>query len=181
MKWSPEWAERTLEIYEELTRDAVAEGAEIVIWPETAAPTSLDTDSTGRERIASLAEDTGAFLVVGAVGIDGFDPASREPPRLGDLKFFDSAFLFDAAGRSLGRYDKTHLVPFGEYLPLRRMLGRFIRAVATGSTGQDVTAGKSPRGLVLPGLRIGDGEPSVTVGVPTVSYTHLTLPTIYPV
>ncbi len=86
VKWSPEWAERTLVIYEELTRGAVAEGAEIVIWPETAAPGSLDSDPALRERIAALAENTGAFLVVGAVGIDGFDPASREPPRLGDLK-----------------------------------------------------------------------------------------------
>ncbi len=90
--------------------------------------------------------------MVGAVGIDGLDPAIGEPPQLADLKFFDSAFLFDAAGRSLGRYDKTHLVPFGEYLPLRPMLGRFISAIATGSAGQDVTAGKTPRSMVLPGL-----------------------------
>ena len=166
VKWSPEWAERTLEIYEELTREAVAEGAEVVVWPETAVPGSLDSDPALRGRIAALAEDTGAFLVVGAVGIDGLEAMLREPPELGELNFFDSAFLFDPVGRSLGRYDKTHLVPFGEYLPFRRMLGRFIRAIATGSAGQDVTAGESPRSLVLPGLEIEGGEPSVTVGVP---------------
>jgi apolipoprotein N-acyltransferase len=166
VKWSPEWAGRTLEIYEELTRRAAAEGAEVVIWPETAAPVSLDTDPSVRERVAWLAEETGAFLVVGAVGVDGFDPASPEPPRLADLKFYDSAFLFDATGRSLDRYDKAHLVPFGEYLPFRRLLGRFIRAIATGSTAEDVTEGRSPRSIVLSGLEISDREPSVTVGVP---------------
>ena len=166
VKWSPKWAERTIEIYEELTRRAVAEGAAVVVWPETAAPGSLDSDPALRGRISALAEDTGAFLVVGAVGIDGLDAAIGEPPQLADLKFFDSAYLFDAAGRSLGRYDKTHLVPFGEYMPLRPMLGRFISAIATGSAGQDVTAGKTPRSMVLPGLAIGAGKPSMTVGVP---------------
>jgi apolipoprotein N-acyltransferase len=166
VKWSPEWAGRTLEIYEELTRGAVAEGAAVVVWPETAAPGSLDSDPGLRERIAALAEDTGAFLVVGAVGIDGLDSAGGEPPQRADLRFFDSAYLLDTAGRSLDRYDKTHLVPFGEYMPLRDLLGRFVQAIATGSAGQDVTAGKSPRSLVLPGLAIGTGEPFVTVGVP---------------
>jgi apolipoprotein N-acyltransferase len=166
VKWSPEWAERTLEIYEELTRAAVAEGAEVVVWPETAAPGSLDFDPALRRQIAALAKDTEAFLVVGGVGIDGLESSTQQPPGLDELKFFDSAFLFDAAGRSLGRYDKTHLVPFGEYLPFRRMLGRFIRAIATGSAGRDVTAGESPRSLVLPGFGATDGKPSVTVGVP---------------
>ncbi len=166
VKWSREWAERTLAIYERLTREAVAGGAEIVVWPETAAPGSLDSDLALRGRIVALAEETGAYLVVGAVGIDGFDPVTQEPVGLGEVKFFDSAYLFDSAGRSLGRYDKTHLVPFGEYLPFRRLLGGFIRAIATGSTGRDVTAGKAPRSVVLPGTGVGSGEPAVTVGVP---------------
>jgi apolipoprotein N-acyltransferase len=166
VKWSPEWAARTLGIYQELTRRAVAAGAEVVVWPETAVPGSLDFDPEMRAQISALARDTGAFLVVGGVGIDRLESATREPPRSEALSFFDSAFAFDPAGRSLGRYDKAHLVPFGEYLPFRRILGAFVRAIATGSAGQDVTEGKSPRSLVLTGLETGGGEPSVTVGVP---------------
>ena len=166
VKWSPEWAERTLAIYEELTRAAVAEGAEIVVWPETAAPGSLDADPALRGRVAALAAETRAFLVVGAVGVDGLDPVSGQPTGPGEVKLYDSAYLIDAAGRGLDRYDKTHLVPFGEYLPFRGILGGFIRAIATGSAGRDVTAGKSPRSVVLPGVGMGDGEPAVTVGVP---------------
>jgi apolipoprotein N-acyltransferase len=166
VKWSPEWAGRTLAIYEELTRKAVAEGAEIVVWPETAAPGSLDSDPALRGRIAALAEATGAALVVGAVGIDGFDPVTGEPARFEEVKIYDSAFLFDAAGRELDRYDKSHLVPFGEYLPFRPLLGRFIRAIATGSAGRDVSSGKSPRSVVFPGVGVKGGEPAVTAGVP---------------
>jgi apolipoprotein N-acyltransferase len=166
VKWSPEWAQRTLVIYEELTRAAVAEGAEIVVWPETAAPGSLDADPTLRGRVASLAAETRAILVVGAVGVDGLDPASGRPTGPGEVKLYDSAYLIDAAGRGLDRYDKAHLVPFGEYLPFRAILGGFIRAIATGSAGRDVTAGEFPRSVTLPGSGSGRGKPSVTVGVP---------------
>jgi apolipoprotein N-acyltransferase len=55
-------------------------------------------------------------------------------------------------------------VPFGEYLPLRALLGRFIRAVATGAAGRDVSAGPGPRALALPAAEA--GEPVVTLGVP---------------
>jgi apolipoprotein N-acyltransferase len=92
---------------------------------------------------------------VGAVGL-----APRGPDTYPDL--FDSALLYDAEGTRTDRYDKSHLVPFGEYLPLRTLLGQFIRAVATGAAGRDVTPGAGPRALVLPTGR----EPIVTVGVP---------------
>jgi apolipoprotein N-acyltransferase len=82
------------------------------------------------------------------------------------VKLYDSAYLIDAAGRGLDRYDKAHLVPFGEYLPFRAILGGFIRAIATGSAGRDVTAGEFPRSVTLPGSGSGSGKPSVTVGVP---------------
>jgi apolipoprotein N-acyltransferase len=166
VKWSAEWSERTLAIYEGLTREAVGLGAEVVVWPETAAPGSPDADLVLRERIAALAAETGAVLVVGAVGIDGYDALRQRPTGPEAPRLFDSAFLFDAQGRSLGRYDKSHLVPFGEYLPFRSILGHFIRAIATGSAGRDVTPGTAPRSVVLPGLATARGEDAVTVGVP---------------
>lgn len=166
VKWSPEWAVRTLAIYDELTRRASAEGAEIVVWPETAVPGSPDTDPALWGRIAALAGAERAALVVGAVGVDGFDPVTGEPTGPGEVRIYDSAFFFDATGGGRGRYDKTHLVPFGEYLPFRRVLGRFIRAIATGSAGRDVSAGESPRSVILPRVGRRGGEPTVTVGVP---------------
>jgi apolipoprotein N-acyltransferase len=157
VKWSPDWAERTLEIYEDLTREAAARGARLVAWPETAVPGAPDGEAALEARIAALARETGAALLVGAVGLR-FD-------RAGELAaFYDSALLYAPSGERLDRYDKSHLVPFGEYLPFRAVLGRFIRALATGAARSDVSAGEAPRTLVLPAGA--EGEPAVTLGVP---------------
>lgn len=157
VKWSHEWAERTVQIYEELTREAAAQGARLVAWPETALPGAPDGDPGLEERLAALARETGAALVVGAVGLD-FDAAGEV------AAFYDSALVYDTRGVRLDRYDKAHLVPFGEYLPFRALLGRFIRALATGAARSDVSAGDGPRPLALPGVAA--GEPAVTLGVP---------------
>ncbi|MBW2244595.1 MAG: apolipoprotein N-acyltransferase [Deltaproteobacteria bacterium] len=154
VKWSPDWAERTLEIYDGLTRRAAEEGAALVVWPETAVPGSPDGDPELMERLVALAKETGTTLIVGAVGVEW--RAGEEGPRL-----FDSAYVLSAEMEP-ARYDKSHLVPFGEYLPLRSLLGRFIRALATGSAGRDVTAGPGPRVLIALGP---DGE-AIPVGIP---------------
>lgn len=162
VKWSRDWAERTVLIYEELTREAAARGARLVAWPETALPGAPDGDAGLEARIAALARETGVVLVVGAVGLD-FDAA-------GELAaFYDSALIYDAQGARLHRYDKSHLVPFGEYLPFRALLGRFIRALATGVARSDVSAGPGPRALPIPAAPGADpeaAEPAVTLGVP---------------
>ena len=77
-------------------------------------------------------------------------------------RYYDSAFAIGPSGDFGERYDKTHLVPFGEYLPLRDVLGLLVRAVATGVAPSDVTAGPAPRALAveLPGGAV------VRAGVP---------------
>lgn len=158
-KWSREWADRTLAIYEELARTAAGAGARVIVWPETAVPGALDVDPLMRERVERLALETGTVHVVGSVGIDRTAD--------GGARFYDSAFLISAAGEVLDRYDKSHLVPFGEYVPLRDWLGRFVSAVARGIATADVTAGTRPRAVDLP-LVGSDRAPveSVKAGVP---------------
>jgi apolipoprotein N-acyltransferase len=153
VKWSPVWAERTLEIYEGLSRRAAADGARIVAWPETAVPGSVATDDVLRERLSALARETGAVLVVGGVGVERDGSSQR---------YYDSAFLFGPDGALLDRYDKAHLVPFGEYVPLRGLIGRFASAVARGIAPDDVSAGSGPRAVSLP---LADGGPAVSAGV----------------
>jgi apolipoprotein N-acyltransferase len=162
VKWSPAWAERTLATYEDLTRSAAARGAQVVVWPETAVPGAPDLDRGLRERLEALARREGVALIVGAVGIDGYDP-SRAGGREA-LRYFDSAFAIDPRRGTTDRYDKAHLVPFGEYVPFRRLLGTVITALATGITSADVTAGPAPRAIALPGPAGDVG--GVPVGVP---------------
>jgi apolipoprotein N-acyltransferase len=141
-KWSREWYERTLGIYEDLSRRAAAQGAQVIVWPETAVPGALGTDGRHGERLAALARETGAELVLGAVGLE--EGPAGAPPR-----YYDSAFLVDRRGAFTDRYDKSHLVPFGEYVPLRDLLGRFLQAVARGIATTGVTAGSGPRPVDL--------------------------------
>jgi len=148
-KWSPDAAERTLAIYSELTRRAAAAGAALVVWPETAVPGSPDLSPELRSRLAELATETGTILVAGAVGWEGEGERAR---------VYDSAFVWNAEGHALGRYDKSHLVPFGEYVPLRSWLGGWVGAVARGIAPLDVTAGRAPRPLTF-------GE-TMTGGIP---------------
>jgi apolipoprotein N-acyltransferase len=142
VKWSPEWAHQTLEIYEELTRRAAAQGATLVVWPETAVPGSIEWDAALRGRIEALAREARAVLVVGGVGM-AFDAGPRPSA------YFDSAFVVGETGALLDRYDKTHMVPFGEYLPFQELFGAFFRALARGIAETSVTAGPAPRALEI--------------------------------
>lgn len=142
VKWNPEWAHQTLEIYEELSRRAAAQEATLILWPETAVPGLVEWDATLRRRIQDLAREVGASLVVGGVGL-AFDGESRPS------SYFDSAFVIDDSGALRDRYDKTHLVPFGEYVPFQDLLGVFFRALARGIAETSVTAGQAPRALEI--------------------------------
>ena len=157
VKWSREWFESTLDAYALLTREAARDGAQVVVWPETAVPAAIETSEREVGRLSDLARETGVALVVGAVGIEPTRPGA--PPRV-----TDSAFLLTPGGVVTDRYDKTQLVPFGEYVPFQDLLGRYLVAVARGIAATGVTAGAAPRAveLALPG----PGEGRLTVGVP---------------
>jgi apolipoprotein N-acyltransferase len=142
VKWSPAWIEATLARYESLSREAARAGAGLIVWPETAVPGGIEVEPALRERISALARETRAAFVVGGVGLaldDIGQPAA----------YYDSAFVFDAEGRLRGRYDKTHLVPFGEYIPGQRWLGRVLSAVARGIAQVGVQAGREPHAMVV--------------------------------
>jgi apolipoprotein N-acyltransferase len=157
VKWNAGEVLRTLQVYEDLSREAAEQGARIIAWPETAVPGALELDPELRRRIASLSRETGAVLVVGGVGIDR-DASGRI------AAFYDSAFFVDPVrGFLADRYDKSHLVPFGEYVPLRGLLGGLLGAVASGIATGDVTPGNAPRAV---DLALSDGSRSVRVAVP---------------
>jgi apolipoprotein N-acyltransferase len=137
-KWDPARAGAAFAAHLELSGSAAASGPlDLVIWPETAVPVLLEADPGARAALHELARRERLPLLVGGIGIEG---GAHER----DLRFFNSVFAVDADGAFVDRYDKSKLVPFGEYVPLRGMLG-FLDALATGLATTDVTQGDGAR------------------------------------
>ena len=155
VKWSPDWREQTLARYEALSREAAAAGARLLLWPETAVPGALERDASLRARLSRLARELDVALVVGGVGI------APEPEASG-WRYYDSVFVIGPQGEVRERYDKSHLVPFGEYLPFRALLGEFLGALARGIAPDDVSPGPGPRSVEVP---LADGR-RIRVGIP---------------
>jgi apolipoprotein N-acyltransferase len=157
VKWNPAWAERTLAAYEDLSRRAVEAGAAVVVMPETAMPGALNSDPALRGRMSRLARETGAAYVVGGVAVE------RRPERRA-TEFFDSAFVLQADGSFGDRYDKSQLVPFGEFVPFRALLRPFFEAIARGMATERVSRGPGPRAISI--ATPAAPSASLTAGVP---------------
>ncbi|MCE5273848.1 MAG: apolipoprotein N-acyltransferase [Syntrophaceae bacterium] len=127
VKWHPERVEPTLDTYSALTRKALAQGAGVIVWPETACTFYLFRQWPQTLRVLDLSTGNDAALVVGS-------------PAYEDDRFFNRAWLLQR-GDITGVYDKTHLVPFGEYLPLAWLLkpvfGSLTQEVSDFSIGKE--------------------------------------------
>lgn len=140
-KWVPGKKENTVAAYEGLSRRAVVDRTtELLVWPETALPFYPQNDPLAR-RVADLVRRENVYLLTGAptYSVD----RSQEKPR---VEYFNSALLIDPGGVIVDTYAKQHLVPFGEYVPLRQYLG-FLRPLVV-NVG-DFASGRSSRPLSL--------------------------------
>jgi len=95
---------------------------DLVVWPESPAP-FFTNDPLFQDAVSALARQSGTWVVAGAIGVK---PAIHNA---GDAEIFNSAALVSPQGEWVGRYDKVHLVPFGEYLPFPKLF-----AFASGLT-----------------------------------------------
>jgi apolipoprotein N-acyltransferase len=141
IKWDPGFQRQTLEIYAALTRTAAA-GSRLVVWPEAAVPAYLLHEPQVLRRVMDVSAEVGTPLLTGALD------AVRQGRT---TRYLNTAFL--VTGRAVTeRYDKMHLVPFGEYVPLKRLLF-FVEAIAA-EIG-DFTPGERPVVFALGGAPFG--------------------------
>lgn len=141
LKWSKELAENHFNKYIELSGSPADKKIDMTIWGETASPFPLDLDEKARMlSIQNLMPES--YLTTGLV--------RYERDYYDGYRLLNSALILNEQGLIEDFYDKTHLVPFGEYIPLRRFLPEWIKPV-TGTIA-DFKAGSGAKIINLPAI-----------------------------
>ncbi|WP_297209718.1 MULTISPECIES: apolipoprotein N-acyltransferase [Thermodesulfovibrio] len=119
-KWDQKRVEQIIDIYKNLTKKANDLKPDLIVWPETAIPFVFDRDKHFTSELINFVKQEGIYLLFGSV-------MERQKN-----SYTNSAVLLDSNGVTAYLYDKIHLVPFGEYVPLRKFLF-FIEKLTVGS------------------------------------------------
>ena len=143
IKWNENFQKEALNIYENLSlQNPPAEGG-LLVWPETALPFNFLDANDLQKQVKDLAVQTKSWFIFGAVSY---------LPKRGYGDFFNSAYILSPDGENKGRYDKVHLVPYGEYVPLRNIVP-FVKGLTAGIG--DFTAGAGFYPVLLDDRKIG--------------------------
>lgn len=133
MKWDPAAKDEILERYANFTRLAAFEDPDLIIWPETSFPGFFGINKETQE-VLDLARKVDTPLLIGANTSEGLDS-------------FNSAVLISERGKVVDRYDKIHLVPYGEYVPFSDKIP-FLHRLVLGELGE-FTPGKEYKAFSL--------------------------------
>jgi apolipoprotein N-acyltransferase len=160
--WTPAYFQQTLNELIELTTKSVVNNQQpnpsqpnplqtkidLIVWPESPAP-FFTNDQRFRNTISEMARSTGAWAVIGALGTANASAGgtTSQPS--------NSAALISPTGEWTARYDKIHLVPFGEYVPFPTLfsfaagLTQEVGAFQRGSSRQPMSAGDEQLGVFI--------------------------------
>lgn len=131
-KWDLEYQKETVDAYLNLSKKVSEGGTDLIVWPETAVPLYFQNDETYRPGILNTAREINSYILFGSPAFD------REGE---DVRYYNSAYLISPEMEVIGRYDKLHLVPFGEYVPMKTFLpfvSKLVEGIGDFSTGERV-------------------------------------------
>lgn len=120
-KWDPRFQVLTTVKYRKLSLAPSVKAADLVIWPETATPFYFMDDKILSEMVIEGIKSHNSHFIIGS-------PSYAKDKE--SLIYHNSAYLVSPDGQTKGKYDKVHLVPFGEYVPLKRWLPFINKLVA---------------------------------------------------
>lgn len=143
IKWNDQQKEETINSYQALSLQKQMNKTGLIIWPETAVPFYLQDINDLHRVIIEIARSSNNWLLVGSPSYIKVN---------NDISVSNSAFLISPEGKISGKYDKVHLVPFGEYVPVREYLP-FINKIVVGIG--DFTAGRGYYPLMMDNLKLG--------------------------
>ena len=109
MKWNPVYQKLVMSKYKNLTLKAAQSKPQLIVWPETATPFFYNQHEAGTQFVNDLARQTKTPILFGS-------------PYRENTTHYNSAYLVSETGDTQGRYNKIHLVPFGEFVPFRKLL-----------------------------------------------------------
>lgn len=141
-KWSGILHEKVLDTHIRLTEEVAKEEPELIVWSETATASCLKHEGGDLVQLSDLARRLGSHLLIGSLDLAP------------ENNYYNSAFLISPKGDIVYQYNKVHLVPFGEVIPLRRQLpflARFVERMGGGG----IKAGKELTIFDLNGKRFG--------------------------
>ncbi len=143
-KWEADSLSKTMNVYEKYTRKAAEQGADIVVWPESAIPLTISPTNPLAVKISEIAKEAGVSILVGTLTAKDGDN-------------FNSIMYFRADGSvSDTVYNKRRLVPFGEFVPMNGLIETLIPPLAElVLSGADATPGTDPAVTEIEGGRYG--------------------------
>jgi apolipoprotein N-acyltransferase len=157
IKWDPAFQIDTTEKYINLSLSAEKHVPDMVVWPETATPFYFLHDAPLSKMVIDAVAVMRKDFLIGS-------PSYTYEVTKENINYYNSAYLIDAETRIIGKYDKVHLVPFGEYVPFKRwlpFLGKMVAHVGDfkpGIKGETLSWNKEKLGvqicfeIIFPGL-----------------------------
>jgi apolipoprotein N-acyltransferase len=139
VKWDRAFQNKTLRIYRKLSLQVTRQSPRLIVWPETALPSYFPSGTSLDGAVLTVPQEVASYLLFGSL-------SSQKEGKV--EKIYNSAYLLSPRRRILGRYDKIHLVPFGEYVPLSPLFPIFSSLVGIGNItpGEEVVIFQLPRG-----------------------------------
>jgi apolipoprotein N-acyltransferase len=130
IKWDPAHQFAAIKKHLRLSRTVKSENPDLIVWPESATPFYLFFDKRPTEMVMAGIEEADIDFLVGSPSV------ARQGEK---VIYFNSAYLISPNTKNVSKYDKTHLGPYGEYVPLERwlpFLGKLVAQVGDFQPGK---------------------------------------------
>jgi len=146
VKWSPAYQAKSMMTYQRLSHSTHRFKPGLIVWPETSLPFFFQNSKEYQPIVYAIARKSGALLVFGSPAYKAID---------GNPRYYNRAYLVTPDGEPPQYYDKVHLLPFGEYVPLKNLLffvNRLVPAAGDFDAGKRIAPlkhGKLSMGILI--------------------------------
>jgi apolipoprotein N-acyltransferase len=133
IKWNRAFRRNVIDSHYQLSIKALQEKTRLIIWPEASTPFYFQSEKDYQDRIFDIIKGSDTYLLLGSPSYE---------LRNGKMRNSNSAFLLSPTKKVLGKYDKMQLVPYGEYIPLKRFfpfIHKMVEGIGNFYPGQKIS------------------------------------------